>query len=76
MTETKLDLRGLRCPLPALRVRKALGRMQPGDVVLVECTDPLSVIDIPHLIADTKDHLLDRREKDGLFLFEIRREPR
>lgn len=76
MTETKLDLRGLKCPLPALRVRKALGRMQPGEVVLVECTDPLSVIDIPHLIGDTKDALLDKREVDGLFLFQIRREAR
>jgi tRNA 2-thiouridine synthesizing protein A len=55
MTTTKLDLTGLKCPLPALKTRKALKSVTPGDFLEVHCTDPLSVIDIPNLIRETGD---------------------
>jgi tRNA 2-thiouridine synthesizing protein A len=55
MTTTKLDLTGLKCPLPALKTRKALKSVKPGDRLEVHCTDPLAVIDIPHLIQETGD---------------------
>jgi tRNA 2-thiouridine synthesizing protein A len=55
MTTTKLDLTGLKCPLPALKTRKALKALKPGDRLEVHCTDPLSVIDIPNLIRETGD---------------------
>jgi tRNA 2-thiouridine synthesizing protein A len=55
MTLTKLDLTGLKCPLPALMTRKALKALSPGDVLEVHCTDPLAVIDIPGLIGETGD---------------------
>jgi tRNA 2-thiouridine synthesizing protein A len=54
-TTTKLDLTGLKCPLPALKTRKALKSVKPGDRLEVHCTDPLAVIDIPHLIQETGD---------------------
>ncbi len=68
-----LDLRGLNCPLPALRTRKALSRMPPGGRLRVACTDPLSVIDIPHLVATTGDVLEGRSEEDGAYVFLLRR---
>jgi tRNA 2-thiouridine synthesizing protein A len=52
MTPIKLDLTGLKCPLPALMTRKALKALQPGALLEVLCTDPLSVIDIPNLIQE------------------------
>jgi tRNA 2-thiouridine synthesizing protein A len=55
MSTTKLDLTGLKCPLPALKTRKALKSILPGDFLEVRCTDPLSVIDIPNLIRETGD---------------------
>jgi tRNA 2-thiouridine synthesizing protein A len=55
MTTIKLDLTGLKCPLPALKTRKALKTLKPGDLLEVHCTDPLSVIDIPNLIRETGD---------------------
>ena len=55
MTTTKLDLTGLKCPLPALKTRKALKSVKPGERLEVHCTDPLSVIDIPNLIRETGD---------------------
>jgi tRNA 2-thiouridine synthesizing protein A len=73
MTETILSLRGLKCPLPALRTRKALGKLSPGDVLIVECTDPLAEIDIPHLIRETGDEMGPAVRRDDVIVFEIRK---
>lgn len=73
MTDHILDLRGLKCPLPALRTRKALGNLAVGERLIVECTDPLAAIDIPHLVAET-GHALEASSRDGDILrFCIRR---
>ena len=72
MTTTKLDLSGLRCPLPALKTRKALKSVSPGDRLEVHCTDPLSVIDIPNLIRETGDkvEIVEQGDKKIVFLIE------
>jgi tRNA 2-thiouridine synthesizing protein A len=72
MTATKLDLTGLKCPLPALKTRKALKALKPGDFLEVHCTDPLSVIDIPNLIRETGDRveITERAERQIVFLIE------
>ena len=72
MTTTKLDLTGLKCPLPALKTRKALKALKPGDRLQVHCTDPLSVIDIPNLIRETGDRaeISERTERQIVFLIE------
>ena len=72
MTTTKLDLTGLKCPLPALKTRKALKAVTPGDFLEVHCTDPLSVIDIPNLIRETGDkvEITERDERRIVFLIE------
>jgi len=72
MAITKLDLNGLKCPLPALKTRKALKTVAPGDFLEVHCTDPLSVIDIPNLIRETGDRveITERAEHRIVFLIE------
>jgi tRNA 2-thiouridine synthesizing protein A len=72
MTTTKLDLAGLKCPLPALKTRKALKNLPPGDRLEVLCTDPLAVIDIPNLIRETGDKVeITERSSDRIvFLIE------
>ncbi|MEW6768350.1 MAG: sulfurtransferase TusA family protein [Pseudomonadota bacterium] len=72
MTTTKLDLKGLKCPLPVLKTRKALNALSAGDRLEVHCTDPLSVIDIPNLIRETGDRveIAARDEKSVVFLIE------
>jgi tRNA 2-thiouridine synthesizing protein A len=72
MTEKTINLRGLKCPLPALRTKKTLSAMAPGDVLIVECTDPLSAIDIPNLLRQTGD-VLENTERGEIFLFRIRK---
>lgn len=68
-----LDLRGLKCPLPALKTRKALGPLAPGSVLRVECTDPLAAIDIPNLVRETGDSLLDTQRQEATMIFVIRK---
>ena len=59
-----LDLRGLKCPLPVLRTRKALRALVPGQALSVTCTDPLAMIDIPNL-AREEGARLDSAERLG-----------
>jgi tRNA 2-thiouridine synthesizing protein A len=73
MTEKTLNLRGLKCPLPALRTKKALGGMTAGDILVVECTDPLAGIDIPNLLNQTGDTLEAKRKEKRLLTFRIRK---
>ena len=72
MTTTKLDLSGLKCPLPVLRTRKALRTLRVGTRLEVRCTDPLAVIDIPALIGQTGDkvEITEQGEKGFVFLIE------
>ena len=71
MTTTKLDLAGLKCPLPALKTRRALKTLPPGDRLEVLCTDPLSVIDIPNLIRETGDKVEITERSQGRIVFLI-----
>jgi tRNA 2-thiouridine synthesizing protein A len=73
MPEKTMDLRGLKCPLPALRTRKALNAMVKGDVLVIECTDPLAAVDIPNLINQTGDMLESTTRKKKVLTFRIRK---
>ena len=73
MAETNLNLSGLKCPLPALKTRKALARLRSGDELVVECTDPLSAVDIPNLLRETGDELLASSRAEDRFVFRIRK---
>jgi len=73
MAEETIDLRGLKCPLPVLRTRKALAAMRPDDVLVVTCTDPLAGIDIPNLLRQTGDTLEQTRRQAKTMTFRIRK---
>jgi tRNA 2-thiouridine synthesizing protein A len=64
MTTRQLDLTGLKCPLPALKTRKALSGIGPGERLEVLCTDPLAAIDIPNLVNETGDRI-EATERNG-----------
>ena len=69
--EIILDLRGLRCPQPVLRAKKALRNVPVGGTLVMECTDPLTVIDVPHFVNQT-GHALSAQTHDGeLYIFRI-----
>ncbi len=70
---TTLDLKGLKCPLPALKARKALMDVAPGGELEVICTDPMAAIDIPNLVRETGDALVRQAANDGVLRFVIRK---
>lgn len=73
MTDQTLDLRGLKCPLPALRAKKALSKMAAGELLTLECTDPLTSIDIPNLCRETGDALEEKSSAGGVLVYKIRK---
>ena len=72
VTQT-LDARGLSCPLPILRTRKAIDRLQSGEVLEVTATDPGSVQDIGSFCQQTGHRLLRSGKLSGGFRFLIRK---
>lgn len=68
-----LDATGLNCPLPILKTKVQLTRMQTGEVIYVTATDPHSKIDFEAYCARSGHELLETRESDGLFEFFIRK---
>lgn len=73
-TEAALDLRGLKCPLPALRTERALRSLRAGAEFVVLADDPLSPLDIDHLCRTQGDALLGRDAlPTGGWRFRIRR---
>jgi tRNA 2-thiouridine synthesizing protein A len=73
VAEKILNLRGLKCPLPALRARKALSALQAGDILIAECTDPLTAIDIPNLLRETGDIMVSTARQGDVLVFRIRK---
>jgi tRNA 2-thiouridine synthesizing protein A len=59
-----------------LKTRKFLSGMAPGERVRVSCTDPMSMVDLPHLLRETGDALEQQSRADGVAIFVIRREAR
>lgn len=72
-SENTLDLSGLLCPLPVLKARKRLEAMEPGMVLRVIATDPMSVIDMPHFCNEQGHTLLEQSQDGPALIFRIRR---
>ena len=71
--EREVDARGLNCPLPVLRTKKALNDMASGQVLRILATDPGSVRDFEAFARQTGNQLLQQGEQDGTFFFLLRR---
>ncbi len=73
MAATVLDTKGMKCPLPVLRARKAIKQVAPGGVLEVHATDPGSVQDFKAFCETTGDELVSTAEVGGVFIFQIRK---
>lgn len=69
--EVTVDARGHRCPVPTLRLRRALEAARPGTHVRLMADDPLARIDVPHFAASIGAEILERDEADGVLSFVI-----
>lgn len=71
--DAELDAAGLRCPLPILKTRKALARLQSGQVLRVIATDPDSVRDFESFSQQLGHELLETRQEADRFYFLLRK---
>lgn len=71
--DIELDTRGLNCPLPILKTRKALNTMASGQLLHVLATDPGAVVDFAAFTAQTGHALVEEREEAGVYHFVLRK---
>ena len=71
--DRELDVKGLNCPLPILRTKKALSEMPSGQVLRVLATDPGAVKDFQAFAKQTGNQLLANSEADLVFEFYFKR---
>ncbi len=69
----ELDARGLNCPLPILRAKKALNGLQQGELLQVRATDPGAVKDFDAFCKQTGNELVSSSQNDGEYIFQIRK---
>ena len=70
---TILDAKGLKCPLPVLRARKAMKDVPPGELLQVLATDPGAVKDFAHFCETTGNELVESKQDGEVFSFLIRK---
>jgi tRNA 2-thiouridine synthesizing protein A len=71
--DREVDARGLNCPLPILRTKKALNDMTSGQTIRVTATDPASVRDFEAFARQTGNQRVEQGEADGAFWFVLKR---
>ena len=69
----KLDAKGLNCPLPILKTKVVLNKMQPGEILFVEATDPHAEIDFEAYCARSRHKLIQVNQNGNVYEFYIRR---
>ena len=73
MADQVLDAKGLNCPLPILKAKKALKTMGSGTVLEVLSTDPGSVADFAAFCRTTGNELVEQNEDSGVWTYLIRK---
>ena len=73
MSTTVLDTKGLNCPLPVLRVKKAMKDVPANGVLQVLATDPGTPKDFEAFCRATGHQLIDWKEENGVFVFNIKK---
>ena len=66
MSVLEVDARGHRCPVPSLRLRKAMQGQAAGQVIVLLATDPMARIDVPFLMQETGGRVIEITEADGV----------
>jgi TusA-related sulfurtransferase len=71
--DKEVDARGLNCPLPILRAKKALADMESGQILKVLATDPGSQRDFAAFAKQTGNEIVESTAQDKTFVFLMRR---
>ncbi len=73
MAAVEIDTKGMNCPIPIVKTKKALKKLEVGDEVRVEATDPGSVADFNAFCRSTGNELVDSSEDGGVYVFLIKK---
>ncbi|MDG1736978.1 MAG: sulfurtransferase TusA family protein [Paracoccaceae bacterium] len=73
MADQLLDAKGLNCPLPILKAKKALKGMDSGQVLEIQSTDPGSVADFAAFCNQTGNELMSSGSEGDIYKFEIKK---
>lgn len=68
-----VDARGHRCPVPTLRLRRALEGTEAGALVVLLADDPMAKIDVPHFAAQNGHELLSTESRGAVLRFTLRK---
>lgn len=71
--DRELDAKGLKCPMPVMKLRTAMNEMEPGQVIKVETTDRGSVPDFAAWAKRTGNTILSQSEESGVFSFLVKK---
>lgn len=69
----EIDARGHKCPVPSLRLRKAMESAQAGQVFVLWATDPMARIDVPFMMSETGGQVIEISEAEGVLRLMVQR---
>ncbi len=68
-----IDCKGLSCPMPVIKTKKALNEMEPGQILKVEATDKGALNDMPAFANRTGNEIVESSEENGVFIFYLKK---
>ena len=69
-----MDLKGLACPMPVVKVSKGIKEVEVGQIIEAVTTDPGSLTDFPAWARTSGNEILDTQQRDGEITFYIKRQ--
>lgn len=73
LAQDEIDLRGLKCPLPALMARRALRGLAPGVSIRVVTDDPMAAVDVPHMCHQENYEVVSLAREGNITRFVLKR---
>ena len=72
-TDRVLDLKGLLCPIPVVKISNAVKEIEVGEIITATATDPGVMMDIPAWCSTTGNELVSMDEENDVFTFKVKR---
>jgi tRNA 2-thiouridine synthesizing protein A len=73
MADKSIDLKGLLCPMPVVKIAKEIKTIEVGQVLEAQASDPGVLADIPAWCKSTGNEMISMEKKEKIFVFQVRR---
>jgi TusA-related sulfurtransferase len=71
--DAEIDCKGIHCPMPVIKAKQAIEKLNSGEILRIESTDKGSAKDIPAFARRSGHELLEMKEENGVFIFYLRK---